>query len=59
MNGKFIIYALLVTALSTCSNWGRMAMMAGTTGGSSGGSSWSSSTGSSGGSWSSSGGGHK
>ena len=61
MNGKFILYAVLVSILCTTASWGRMQPGPSSNGSRSGagGSSWSSNTG--GGSWSggSSGGGHK
>lgn len=61
MNGKFIVYAVIVTMLSTGVSWSRFLSAAISSGSSSSssGSSWSSSTGSSGGSWGSGSSGHK
>jgi hypothetical protein len=62
MNGKFIVYALAVSLLSTGVSWTKMLR---TSSGSSNwgsgysGSSWSSNTGSGGGSWGGGAGGHK
>ena len=58
MNGKFIVYALIVSFVCTISSWGALLDGSGGSGPSSrSGSSWSSNTGSGGGSWG--GGGHK
>jgi hypothetical protein len=54
MHGKFIIYAVIVSLITTVSSWGKL--MSGSGGTSGGGSSWSSSSGGS--SWGS-GGSHK
>lgn len=62
MNFKFILYALMVSLLSTTVSWGKFLSSASNSGRTSGrGSSWSSNTGSGGGSWGggAGGGGHK
>ncbi len=61
MNVKFMIYAVLVTALSTGVSWSKFLSTAGASeqGSNSGRSSWSSNTGGSGGSWGSGSSGHK
>ncbi|WP_170942250.1 hypothetical protein [Noviherbaspirillum denitrificans] len=57
MNGKFILYALMVSLVCTILSWGELAD-GGSGSASRSGSSWSSNSGSTGGSWGG-GGGHK
>jgi hypothetical protein len=63
MNGKFLVYALVVSLLSTGVSWTKLLSVPSSSGSSwgsgYGGSSWSSNTGGGGGSWGGGSGGHK